>query len=130
MEITYNTNDISNPDEGGFTYNILSNDNPPPTLPRDRTPETPTNPQSGFQWPHFIHPYLGPVTTVVGEANTLFEAVHKEQEEGNNPTAPFNNDKEWNLAKWLIKNVSQTGIEEFTKLDIVSDYSIVLMVST
>lgn len=90
----------------------------------------PTNPQSGFQWPHFIHPYLGSVATVVGEADTLFEAVHKEQEEGNNPTAPFNNDKEWNLAKWLIKNVSQTGIEEFTKLDIVSDYSIALMVST
>jgi len=66
---------------------------------------------------------------VVGEADTLFDAVHKEQDiQGNNPAAPFDDEEEWDLAKWLVKNVLQTGIEEFTKLAIVSDHSILLVI--
>ena len=130
MEIAYNVNDISNPNGGDCTYDILVDVDLPPTPP-GRLPEMPTNPQSGPQWPRFIHPYPAPVATVVGEGDSLFDAVHKEQEvQGNNPAAPFDSDEEWDLAKWLIKNVSQTGIEEFTKLAIVSDSSIALMMST
>ncbi|KIM63100.1 hypothetical protein SCLCIDRAFT_24484 [Scleroderma citrinum Foug A] len=114
MEITYNTNDVGNLDETDMNCSIPSNVDPFPEPP-DRLPEPPTNSQSRPQWPWFIHPYPGQVATVVGEADTLFDTVHKEQQD-NNPAAPFDNEEEWDLAKWLIKNVSQTGIEEFTKL--------------
>ena len=121
MEITYNTDDVGNLNETDMNYSIPSNVDPFPEPP-DRLPELPTNSQSRLQWPWFIHPYPGQVATVVGEADTLFDTVHKEQQD-NNPAAPFDNEEEWDLAKWLIKNVSQTGIEEFTKLSIISGYS-------
>jgi hypothetical protein len=31
-------------------------------------------------------------------------------------TAPFADDDEWELAKWLMKNVSQTATGEFLKM--------------
>jgi len=130
MEIAYNANDIGNPDGGDVTYDIPVDVDLPPTPP-DRLAEMPTSPQRGPQWPQFIHPYPALVTTVVGEGDTLFDVVHKEQGvQGNNPAAPFDSNGEWDLAKWLIKNVSQMGIKEFTKLAIVSDSSIALMMST
>ena len=121
VEIAYDADDVGNPDEGDLTYSMPSNVDPRPILP-NRLSEPPTNSQSRLQWPQFIHPYPAQVATVVGEADTLFETVRKEHKlQGNNPAAPFDSEEEWDLAKWLIKNVSQTGIEEFTKLAIVSD---------
>ncbi|KAH9960311.1 hypothetical protein BC827DRAFT_1208807 [Russula dissimulans] len=37
-----------------------------------------------------------------------------------NPYAPFDNYKEWELAKWLIKNMGQTQTEAFLSLQMVS----------
>ena len=127
MGITYYTEDVGNLDEGDLNYSIPSNVDPLPVLP-NRIPEPPTNSQSR-QCPWFIHSYPGPVATVVGEADTLFDMICKEQDmQGNNPAAPFDNEEEWDLAKWLIKNVSQTGIEEFTRLAIVSGDSVLPMI--
>jgi len=129
IEMIYNTDDdLGNPDEGNLMDSIPSNVDPLPTL-LNRPSEPPTNSQSRPQWPWLIQPYLGQVATVVREANVLFDAVHKEQDiQGNNPAAPFDDEEEWDLAKWLVKNVSQTGIKEFTKLAIVSDHSILLVI--
>jgi len=46
MEIAYNVNDISNPNGGDCTYDILVDVDLPPTPP-GRLPEMPTNPQRG-----------------------------------------------------------------------------------
>jgi hypothetical protein len=37
-----------------------------------------------------------------------------------NEWAPFDNQKEWDLAKWLIRNVGQKSTDEFLKLQIAS----------
>lgn len=53
---------------------------------------------------------------------TLFERMQKEQEmAGDSKFAPFMSRDEWDLAKWLSKNVSQTATEEYLKLPIVSE---------
>jgi len=119
MEITYNTDDVGNLNEGDLDYSIPLNVDQFP-VPPDTLPEPSTNSQSR-QRPQFVHSYPGQVATVVREAETLFDTVCKEQDaQGNNPAAPFHNKEEWDLAKWLIKNVSQIGIEEFASLAIVS----------
>ncbi|EIW85318.1 hypothetical protein CONPUDRAFT_150132 [Coniophora puteana RWD-64-598 SS2] len=35
--------------------------------------------------------------------------------------APFDNEEEWQLARWLVTNVGKTAIEEFLKLPIRVD---------
>ncbi|KAJ7140071.1 Zn-finger domain-containing protein [Mycena crocata] len=48
---------------------------------------------------------------------TLFEAMRKEQEmTGDSKYAPFAGGDEWDLARWLSKNVNQTATEEYLKL--------------
>ncbi|KAJ7855999.1 Zn-finger domain-containing protein [Mycena leptocephala] len=50
---------------------------------------------------------------------TLFERMRKEQErEGDSKFAPFTSGDEWDLARWLSKNVSQTATEEYLNLPI------------
>ena len=40
--------------------------------------------------------------------------------EGLDPWAPFSNEEEWQLARWLMKNVGQSKTDEFLRLPIVS----------
>ncbi|KAJ7212605.1 hypothetical protein GGX14DRAFT_393506 [Mycena pura] len=49
---------------------------------------------------------------------TLFEAMQEAQEAETevNEFAPFKDGDEWDLAKWLTKNVSQTATEEYLNL--------------
>jgi hypothetical protein len=56
---------------------------------------------------------------------TLFEHMRKEQERGGDSKfAPFTSGDEWDLARWLSKNVSQTATEEYLNLPIVSSIEI------
>lgn len=55
---------------------------------------------------------------ILGEGKTNFEIWEDEQSE--NEWAPFRNQKEWDLAQWLFRNVGQKSIDEFLKLPIVS----------
>ncbi|KAI9464313.1 hypothetical protein HD554DRAFT_2026458 [Boletus coccyginus] len=51
---------------------------------------------------------------------TAFEHVHNEQLANRSKIwAPFANEEEWALAKWLVKNVGQNQTEEFLKLNII-----------
>ncbi len=51
---------------------------------------------------------------------TSFEKIHDEQIlTGAEVLGPFKDDEEWELAKWLIKNVGHTAAEEFLKLPMV-----------
>ena len=58
-----------------------------------------------------------------GEARHLFEVIHDEQVLcGDEIWGPFENEEEWELAKWLIKNVGHNQTEEFLKLPIVREF--------
>ncbi|KAG1797668.1 hypothetical protein EV424DRAFT_1475057 [Suillus variegatus] len=51
----------------------------------------------------------------------MFHTIRAEQEAlGLDPWAPFANEEEWHLVKWLIARVGQTAIDEFLKLPIAS----------
>lgn len=62
---------------------------------------------------------------VKGKGQTSFEELKKKRAEDAgqemNPWAPFDSAEEWDLARWLIRSgLSQTEIDKFLKLDIVS----------
>lgn len=50
-----------------------------------------------------------------------FDAIHQAQDvRGQGTWGPFEDEDEWKLAEWLIKNVGQKQTDEFLKLPIVS----------
>jgi hypothetical protein len=68
----------------------------------------------------YPEPYPGNAAECLGQGQTRFHQVREEQEaQGKQPWAPFANMEEWALAKWLVRRVNQTGIDEFLKLPIV-----------
>ncbi|PSR97569.1 hypothetical protein PHLCEN_2v4308 [Hermanssonia centrifuga] len=55
-----------------------------------------------------------------GVAKTLFDIIRDEQIlQGAEVWGPFRDDKQWQLAKWLIKNVGHSQAEEFLKLGVI-----------
>ncbi|KAI9457549.1 hypothetical protein HD554DRAFT_2207192 [Boletus coccyginus] len=71
---------------------------------------------------YYMQPF--PTKYTVGTAHTTarttFEHIHDEQlANGSEIWAPFANEEEWALAKWLIKNMGQNQAEEFLKLNII-----------
>ena len=56
-----------------------------------------------------------------GDGKTAFEQIFEEQRaKGESPWAPFADKDEWELARWLVKNVNQRAAEEFLKMPGVS----------
>jgi hypothetical protein len=56
-----------------------------------------------------------------GDGKTAFEQIFEEQRaKGESPWAPFADKDEWELARWLVKNVNQRATEEFLKMPGVS----------
>jgi len=56
-----------------------------------------------------------------GRGKTPFEHIRDDQIlKGAEVLGPFKDDAEWELAKWLIKNVGHTAADTFLKLPIVS----------
>ncbi|KAJ7651800.1 hypothetical protein B0H17DRAFT_832323, partial [Mycena rosella] len=52
---------------------------------------------------------------------TKFEEIRDDEIlKGAEVWGPFKDESEWELAKWLIKNVGHTAADEFLKLSIVS----------
>lgn len=59
---------------------------------------------------------------------TIFETYRDDQIlQGDEILGPFFSDAEWDLAKWLIKNVGHNQAEVFLKLPIVSQCPIVIV---
>jgi hypothetical protein len=53
----------------------------------------------------------------LGEGKTLFEEIRKTQEAMcEPPMAPFLDEEEWELVRWLVKNVTKTATDEFLKM--------------
>ena len=63
----------------------------------------------------------GDAAEILGEGMTKFQQWEEDESlQGHNEWAPFQNQKEWDLVQWLIKNVGQKSIDEYLKLPIVS----------
>ncbi|KAJ7236512.1 hypothetical protein C8J57DRAFT_1247755 [Mycena rebaudengoi] len=57
-----------------------------------------------------------------GKGKTTFEEIRDEEIlKGAEVLGPFKDEAEWELAKWLIKNVGHTACEEFLQLAIISE---------
>jgi len=65
--------------------------------------------------------YPGNVAEVKGEGMTMFDDMLEEQRSMKESVwSPFADRDEWELANWLMKNATQTAIDDFLKLNIVS----------
>jgi hypothetical protein len=57
----------------------------------------------------------------LGDGKMAFEEIFEDQSaKGESPWAPFTDKDEWELARWLVKNVNQRATEEFLKMPGVS----------
>jgi hypothetical protein len=71
----------------------------------------------------YTEEYPGRVADTLGTDKTGFEKIREDQKmEGLEPEAPFADDDEWELVKWLMKTVGQTKTDDFLKLPIVSNF--------
>ena len=58
-----------------------------------------------------------------GEEDPFFEKLRREQDEnGSSRWGPFEDEDEWELAQWLIKNNGQNQIDAFLNMNIVSTH--------
>jgi hypothetical protein len=63
------------------------------------------------------------VGAVWGEELPSFEILRQEQEKNvSSRWGPFDDEDEWDLAKWLIKNTGQNQINSFLNLNIVKSH--------
>jgi hypothetical protein len=63
------------------------------------------------------------VAHILRKSRTAFETLKEDQNYaglGETPWAPFKDEDEWQLARFLIKEVSQTAANKYLKLSIVS----------
>ncbi|KDQ62841.1 hypothetical protein JAAARDRAFT_104347, partial [Jaapia argillacea MUCL 33604] len=58
---------------------------------------------------------------------TKFEKVHEQQEYLGSPWGPFEDQEEWELAQWLVRNVGHNQTDKFLKLLIVNLFSPLLL---
>ncbi|KII88252.1 hypothetical protein PLICRDRAFT_111519 [Plicaturopsis crispa FD-325 SS-3] len=67
----------------------------------------------------FTERYPGPVAVGLGEGETSFWETREDQEAlGQDRWAPFADEEEWELARWLMKNVNQGATDAYLKLPI------------
>ena len=69
----------------------------------------------------FVDPYPLPVGVPIGHGKTTFQVLyekHKGQDES--IYAPFTNEEEWELTKWLSQRIGQKVADKYLKLSIVS----------
>lgn len=77
----------------------------------------------------FYQYYTGEAATTFGAGRTRFEEMEREDlKEKRKPWAPYKSREEWELARFLAKNLGHNKIEEFLKLDIVSRYYISVLI--
>ncbi|KAJ7841895.1 hypothetical protein B0H14DRAFT_3693209 [Mycena olivaceomarginata] len=121
-----------------FTYPVHEETPPPEPIPRSRRATVEEVPDDGDpqNYSRFIEPFedeelgrslpgrpLKPNETLLKAGDTLFHRMHtrQEQECGTrefSPFLPFRDEEEWDLARWLTKNVTQTGTDEYLALPI------------
>ncbi|KAJ6552943.1 hypothetical protein B0H19DRAFT_1210996 [Mycena capillaripes] len=95
----------------------------PTTEEPDQDASMPTLPPKAGSRPQYYRTpdaKLGAGATF-GAGKTAFELIRDDEIlKGGTVLGPFQDDDEWQLAKWLIKHVGHTATEEFLKLSIIS----------
>ena len=95
-----------------------------PALPDQSTPEPPSkrawveevDDEEAGGCQRWAKEFDGAVE-VLGEGKTLFEEISESQEAMcEDPMSPFLDEEEWELARWLMKNVNQTATDEFLEM--------------
>ncbi|KAI6017981.1 hypothetical protein BKA83DRAFT_4058579 [Pisolithus microcarpus] len=80
--------------------------------------DVPDRPSEG----RFTQQYIGVAANILGARKTSFELMEAvETTEKESMWAPFHTEGEWDLARFLMKNVGQTKMDEFLKLNIVRE---------
>ncbi|KAI6101513.1 hypothetical protein EDD16DRAFT_1696818 [Pisolithus croceorrhizus] len=70
----------------------------------------------------FTEQFIGLAAKILGAQNTLFESMEAvETAKKESMWAPFRTEGEWELARFLMKNIGQTKMDEFLKLNIVRE---------
>ena len=65
-----------------------------------------------------------------GNCKPFYEFLDEEQKkEGSSCYGPFDDEDEWQLAEWLIRNVGQKQTDMFLKLPIVGFFSLDIFVN-
>ncbi|KAJ7788980.1 hypothetical protein B0H14DRAFT_3575250 [Mycena olivaceomarginata] len=110
-----------------FAYTRTETPPPPEPIPRPRPPTVEEVPDEGDpeNFSRFVEGYeneeLG--HSLPGQplrkGETLFHRMRSRQDaDGTTKYFPFRDGEEWDLARWLSKNVSQTATEEYLALPI------------
>ena len=111
-------------------FNLQQQQSPPPSPPPDEPQphpqqeagEVPSSEEvndGGRYIEKFPEEFLAGATW--GRGKPLFESLDEERrQEGGPRWAPFEDEDEWQLAEWLIRNVGQKQTDAFLRLPIVS----------
>jgi len=77
------------------------------------------------RWPsseRFTEQYAGVAATILDKRQMVFESLEAAGlEEGESKWTPFRDEDEWDLARFLMKNLGQKKIDELLKLSHVSE---------
>lgn len=107
----------------------------PPSLPRTRSlsageSEPPKRSKRGVQMEdvtdeeelepgRFFESFEGAGGVLRENPSPFEDYQRKRQENGEHTYSPFDDEEEWDLAAWMMKNLGQTRMDEFLKLPIV-----------
>ncbi|KAF8814138.1 hypothetical protein BYT27DRAFT_7206323 [Phlegmacium glaucopus] len=94
-------------------------DEDPPSYPKRRAVEIEEVAEENEGESLWVEDFPLPAGVATGECKTTFQKRREEQKaEGKAPWAPFETEKEWELARWLMTaGVSQKKIDAFLKLE-------------
>ncbi|KAJ7651803.1 hypothetical protein B0H17DRAFT_1215188 [Mycena rosella] len=95
----------------------------PDAVPPGTTPPAPESaPGTGFGRKYWRRDFPGHGGATYGTGKTKFEEIRDDEIlKGAEVWGPFKDESEWELAKWLIKNVGHTAADEFLKLSIITE---------
>jgi Plavaka transposase len=121
-----NMNELAGHDESGYisSEHMVVNNN------TSQTPEVEDEDIPG-RYAEDYNP--ADVAHILRKTQTAFETLEEFQNNaglGENPWAPFEDEEEWELARFLIKEVSQKAADKYLKLPIVSEGLLALIILT
>ncbi|KAJ7687502.1 hypothetical protein B0H17DRAFT_1136229 [Mycena rosella] len=95
----------------------------PDAVPPGTTPPAPESAAgTGFGRKYWRRDCPGHGGARYGTGKTKFEEIRDDEIlKGAEVWGPFKDESEWELAKWLIKNVGHTAADEFLKLSIITE---------
>ncbi|KAI6096530.1 hypothetical protein EDD16DRAFT_1773567 [Pisolithus croceorrhizus] len=117
LELDCVPNGTPDPHEGHFVQNLRVHDKSEhhdlcqSQFELKQIDDTPIHSSEGC----FTKKFDGIAAKILGSQETVFESM----EAAENMWAPFHSEEEWELARFLMKNIGQTKMDEFLKLDII-----------